>query len=469
MRINLWRRLTCCTSAFLALAAMMTPTLGMSQTNSNSRKPESVSNRYLIVVETSSAMRKRGNGILETVNALIMNGMKGQMRSGDTLGIWTYSDKLHAGEFPLQTWKPENRKKVAENANYFIKGAKFEKKSRLDMVLPAVQELVRNSDYLTVLFLTDGTGKFNGTPFDKEINDSFVTWKAEQERKQMPFLTVLRATKGVITHHGVVPVPWTWEMPPLPPDLVAAWNVVRNQVEALTNKPPPATGKPLIVTGKKPAPAPEKEIRTENPAPAISNATPTAATQPKPQITAETNQTKTLAPTVAATTTKPATTAETPTPVQPTRANPSPQVSSTAQPQPATIGETAPPQIPSPKPQLPPAPGSDQKSQVPPQASSLQLAQNNPSAASAKTPGRTVESSAVEQPTKATPEDALPRATQQGALVPPPTIWENEWVWVGIGIVTLGMVIVGFLMSRRSRPASRISLITSSYDRTDKP
>ena len=127
MRINLWRRLTCYTSAVLPLAAMLTPTLGMSQTNSNSSEPESVSNRYLIVVETSSAMRKRGDGILEIVNALIMNGMKGQMRSGDTLGMWTYSDKLHAGEFPLQTWKPENRKKVAENASYFIKRAKFEK------------------------------------------------------------------------------------------------------------------------------------------------------------------------------------------------------------------------------------------------------------------------------------------------------------------------------------------------------
>jgi bacteriorhodopsin len=80
-----------------------------------------------------------------------------------------------------------------------------------------------------------------------------------------------------------------------------------------------------------------------------------------------------------------------------------------------------------------------------------------------------MESSAVEQPAKAAPDNALPRAAQQGALVPPTTIWENEWVWVGIGIVTLGMVIVGFLMSRRSRPASRISLITSSYDRTDKP
>jgi bacteriorhodopsin len=58
---------------------------------------------------------------------------------------------------------------------------------------------------------------------------------------------------------------------------------------------------------------------------------------------------------------------------------------------------------------------------------------------------------------------------QQGALVPPPTIWENEWFWVGIGIATLVAVIVTFSLMRRSHSTARVSLITSSYDRDAKP
>src|ERR1043166_2884743 len=72
------------------------------------------SNRWLLVVDTSMSMRDRVKGIGEVVGDLLTTGMHGQMRRGDTLGIWTFNDKLHAGEAPLQIWAPENRQLIAQ-------------------------------------------------------------------------------------------------------------------------------------------------------------------------------------------------------------------------------------------------------------------------------------------------------------------------------------------------------------------
>jgi len=471
MRTILGRRLTFCASVLLGLAAILAPARGLCQTNAGSAKSEPISNRYLIVVETSRTMIKRGDGILDTVNALIMNGMKGQMHSGDTLGVWTFNDKLHAGDFPLQVWTPENRSRVAENVAYFIKKAKFEKKSRLDETLSAVMGLVRDSDYLTVVFLTDGSGKFSGTPFDKDINDAFATWKPEQDKKLMPIMTILRASKGVITHRAVVPIPWNWEMPPLPPDLIAAYETAQKQIAALTNKPPPAPaiGQSLIVRGKKADPAPEKGVSTNKPALTASNAVPAKTAAAKPQSTNLTHQPETTAPASTAIAPKPVITSPGPTPVPPAIEDP-PTIASAASPaKPTAAVET--PTEPKPTAKSLPAPttGAEQKSPSPPPTTSLQLAQANPKPAPPATPATTPESAVPTPSSRTVPEAASPVMPQQGALVPSPTIWENEWFWVGIGIVTLVTVVVTFSLMRRSRSSSRISLITSSYDRNAKP
>ena len=462
MRTNFWRRLTSWPGGTLALAVMLCALPGLAQTNA-AAQVEPISNRYLIILETSRAMDVRGPGLLEALNSMIQNGMKGQMRGGDTLGIWTYNNKLHVGEFPLQVWTPANKQAVARNAETFLKHQKFEKKPSLNEVLPAMRDLIKESDFITVVFLSCGGEKIKGTPFDQEINTAYATWAPEQEKKKMPILTVLRAAKGVITDHAVVPIPMTWEMPPLAPELLAAWNKAKKQVEALTNKPAAPIGAPLIFKGKNPEPA--KAPPAGTPAPAVSNAPPSAGVQ----ATTPTNQSGSQAAAISDPTPKLAVSNLTPAvglaPLE-TTATTAP---ATPQTKPDVIGTTAKSQTLKASETPATTSGTDKTPASSPPVSSAQLARAGPASSPATNGIKTPDQHAQETNGRTTLAEKAALTPQPGALVPAPTIWENGWVWAAIGIVTLSGAIVTFSMLRRPRLGSRNSLITSSLDLTDKP
>src|SRR5437899_2485902 len=54
-------------------------------------------NRYLVIVETSKAMKSRVEGVVQVAQDLIASGMDGQLQQGDTLGVWTLNNDLHTG------------------------------------------------------------------------------------------------------------------------------------------------------------------------------------------------------------------------------------------------------------------------------------------------------------------------------------------------------------------------------------
>src|SRR3954454_9621630 len=70
----------------------------------NLAKPKLPSNRYLLVVDTSHSMGRRSEATLRTVYSLFQYGMRGQIHSGDSVGLWTYNEEVYTGRFPLQTW-----------------------------------------------------------------------------------------------------------------------------------------------------------------------------------------------------------------------------------------------------------------------------------------------------------------------------------------------------------------------------
>src|SRR5208283_4760344 len=57
--------------------------------------PPQTDNRFLFIINTSSAMRHETNGVQQAVLGLLKSAMQGQMRDGDTFGLWTYDDQLH--------------------------------------------------------------------------------------------------------------------------------------------------------------------------------------------------------------------------------------------------------------------------------------------------------------------------------------------------------------------------------------
>jgi len=178
----------------LAVCLFVLPSIGRAQ-----GQPE---NRFLFVINTSSAMRRMTNGISEAVLGLIRSGMQGQMRDGDTFGIWTYDEKLHS-DFPMKVWTHEDTDALAANAAAFLAGTHFEKRARLENVLAQVRQVIGNSRVLTVIFIFDGTEAMQGTGFDKDINDLHKEFGRQVRADNIPFVTVLVAHDGKVFDYRV--------------------------------------------------------------------------------------------------------------------------------------------------------------------------------------------------------------------------------------------------------------------------
>ncbi len=234
-------------TALLVLgSAGLWPVMGQT----NLPKSDLPANRYLLIVQTSRSVQRRAGGMVNAVANLLGSEMNGQMHPGDSLGVWTFADDLYTGRFPLQRWSLLNRRPITERVMTFLNEQTYEKQASFDKVFPAINQLVKESPFITVILVTDGQDRIRGTPFDSPINDTFNTWRERQQAAQMPFLTVLRGTQGKLTHFSVNPAPWPVEMPPLPPEL----QLVKTATQEITPAPKaPASIVPsLVFRGKKP-------------------------------------------------------------------------------------------------------------------------------------------------------------------------------------------------------------------------
>jgi len=229
----------------------LTPVAMAAQTNAPSES------RYLLIFNTSAAMKRRSENVQRVTGDLIYTGMNGQMRSGDTIGVWTYSDKLQSGQLPLLRWTPEKRGNLAARVSEFLRTQKYEKAADFSVVLSALQHVTTNSTKLTVLVVSDGLSRLSGTPFDAEINAAYEPFSETQKEQRMPFVTVLRVKDRAYLGYAVTPSPWVVEFPKFPPDPV----VVAPKIESKP-APPRSTVPPLIVIGKKDTNAPAPVTNT---------------------------------------------------------------------------------------------------------------------------------------------------------------------------------------------------------------
>lgn len=236
--------------AFLSLALL--PLLALARPSDSA----SVSHRHLFVIEKSRAMHRRLPAVQSVLQELVLSGMQRQLREGDSLGVWTFSDELHTGEFPLQMWSTNASKTIAQRIAYFIQSGTNEGVGQIEKVLPALQNLVEDSEFLTIVLFTSGDHPFAGTPFDGQINETFRAWQAEQNKAQMPFITVLRASGSKMVHCSVTPAPWPVELPPLPAELRARLvSAAKKPVARQRPQTPPPAARPLVFSGSDPIPA----------------------------------------------------------------------------------------------------------------------------------------------------------------------------------------------------------------------
>ena len=106
-------------------------------------------NRYLFIVENSSAMEKRDVALRQAVFDLVNTGVRGRMQSGDTFGIWTFNTGVDT-RFPMQTWDASARLDLGTRVNTFLRNQGYHKRSRLTEVMLDLANVVGSvSDLIT--------------------------------------------------------------------------------------------------------------------------------------------------------------------------------------------------------------------------------------------------------------------------------------------------------------------------------
>jgi len=270
----------CAAVAFALFAGLFFIPAGRAQP-----EPQITDSRFLFIFDTSADMKKRLPAVRVEITELMSTSMGGQLRAGDSLGVWTFDQDLRAGQFPLQYWRAEDAVTIASSISMFVDKQHYAKGTRFDALQPLLDQVIHDSGRLTVLIFCDGEDDIKWTPYNAGINRVFQQRLAEQKKTRQPFVLVLRTQRGqyagctVNFPPGMVTFP---EFPPLPPPPVP------------TNTPPPApvvkppSRSPLIIIGTKvetnwpPTPAP---LMPTNPAPVTpTNVAPVTPTNVVPIV-----------------------------------------------------------------------------------------------------------------------------------------------------------------------------------------
>ena len=393
--------------------------------------------RYLVIVETSEAMRRRTDGTQKLLGDLVRSGFNGQLRAGDTIGVWTFNDKLSTGVFPLQIWTPQTRERIAGGLVGFLQAQRHEKTGKLAPVVADMASLIKESEMITVLLVTSGTDKINGTTYDEEINATYTMNQPVQEKARLPYVTILRAVKGEFSGYTVSTPPWPVEFPKF--------------------APAPATPKPVAVIPRTPTEAEREQqrlaaLRQTLEGGKVISITSTSSATPLSLGTVVTNP-PTAPPAAPEPTTPkvaPATLAESTTPEP--------------QSQPATVTVTPTPPIPAPS--------------EPPQAVFKVVPETNATPPPSTRPAESVR--AVPPPPKPVEPAVMPPPVQAAPAITPPSpavadapaerALPRSVILIAGGTLVLVAVVLLIVLLRRPtrRPPERISLITRSLDKEKK-
>lgn len=203
-------------AALLVLVVCWPCCIALSASNSSrQRSPELIGNRYLFIVENSSAMEKRDESLRQTMFEFINTGMRGRMQAGDTFGVWTFNSQPET-RFPMQIWTPSSRLDLATRVNIFLKEQGYRKRSNIERVWRDLEAIIASVDDLTVVLVTDGNDRISGTPFDKEINGKYRQLNADPTTQKEAFVTAFMLKEGQFVAYSVNRPSENLGLPPAP-------------------------------------------------------------------------------------------------------------------------------------------------------------------------------------------------------------------------------------------------------------
>ncbi len=240
-------------ACLLAMVCLMSLAAGTNQPAQSG--PHMQSERWLLIFDTSSAMKKRLPLLRAEIIQIFATNMSERLHSGDSLAIWTFNTEVHAGQYPLITWDPEAAMTVATNVMKFVEKQDFKGKTQFEVLQPLLSQVIHSSQRLTVLIFTDGEGTIVGTPYDDGINANLKGGASERKKHREPVVVTMRTQEGRFIGATVnyPPTPLNLQVFPPLPETVKETKAAAVQ----TNVPPPPRVvelPPLIIVGKPPAP-----------------------------------------------------------------------------------------------------------------------------------------------------------------------------------------------------------------------
>ena len=240
--------------------------------------------RWLFIFDLSPAMQKRLPATETTLKDFFATAAGGQLEAGDSIGVWTFDQKLHTGQFPLVVWNPNYATALTTNLIGFLRAQKFTLDSQLAVLQPVLGNVVAGSERLTVVIFCDGQSEITATPFDPGINQNFQDSQAERRKSRQPFVVLIRTLAGKYIGCTVNYPPGAMNLPPFPvPTPVAPPTPVVAAV-----KPAAVAVPDLVIVGtnvgaaiSQPVETPKIVAVATNPAPAlVSNIPPAKAVVP---------------------------------------------------------------------------------------------------------------------------------------------------------------------------------------------
>jgi hypothetical protein len=207
--------------------------------------------RWLLIFDTSSAMKKFLPATTAELQNLFFNSASGQIRAGDSIGVWTFDKKLHAGGYSQLTWMPGQAAVDAADLTVFLNNQHYTDKTTYAALHPALDRLIAHSQRLTVIIFCDGRDNLKLTPYDKEINQTFQQLNMGRKDLKVPFVLVVRTQEGQFVGATVNVPPGSIDLPPFPLLPEPVETAPASPVQTPVNAPPPVVVPPpsLVIVG----------------------------------------------------------------------------------------------------------------------------------------------------------------------------------------------------------------------------
>jgi hypothetical protein len=209
--------------------------------------------RWLLVFDTSITMKGCLPATATELQDIFISSMTGQLREGDSVGVWTFGEKLRAAQYPQFVWIPSQAASAAAGLNDFIKREHYLGDTTFSALWPTLRQVIAHSQRLTIVIFCDGQDTFKLTPYDDGINRVLKQMRAARHKSQAPFVVVVRTQNGQCVGATVNLPPGNLDLPPFPllPQAVEVLttNAPSSPADEPVIAPPVVTAPPLVIVG----------------------------------------------------------------------------------------------------------------------------------------------------------------------------------------------------------------------------